>query len=316
MNYCLIKLHFTTAVHFGSSSGGQSLYRSEAIFHADTLYSALSQIALKDGGNAAVESLAQSVRKGELLFSDSFPWKGDTLYLPKPVLTAEKMISSGQPVDKKAKKLGWLPSSRIEEYVRCLKQGAAFDYSGINASFGQPTRQTRVQINIGKDSLPYQVGGWQFNDDCGLWLIFGWKAQEIYSYICRLLTLLELEGIGGKTTSGYGKFETQFLEPTEEYIRLLDDYEAPVQILLTASLPNDDELSDILPYAAYKPIRRSGFVQSVNYSPEPLKKKTQYFLNSGATLQKRYSGDLYQVGTGGTHAVYRYSKPLFLGVRP
>ena len=46
----------------------------------------------------------------------------------------------------------------------------------------------------------------------------------------------------------------------------------------------------------------------------PIKKQTQYFLTAGSVLQHTYQGELYDVGIGVSHSVYRYSKPLFMGV--
>lgn len=45
-----------------------------------------------------------------------------------------------------------------------------------------------------------------------------------------------------------------------------------------------------------------------------MKKQTQYFLAAGSVLQHPYQGKLYDVGTALPHPVYRYSKPLFMGV--
>ena len=44
------------------------------------------------------------------------------------------------------------------------------------------------------------------------------------------------------------------------------------------------------------------------------KKKTQYFLAAGSLLPRRFEGDLYEVGPGGAHPVYRYGRPILLGV--
>ena len=46
----------------------------------------------------------------------------------------------------------------------------------------------------------------------------------------------------------------------------------------------------------------------------PVKKQTQYFLTAGSVLQHTYQGELCDVGIGVPHPVYRYSKPLFMGV--
>lgn len=107
---------------------------------------------------------------------------------------------------------------------------------------------------------------------------------------------------------------------TQETRRLLDrsalaDASAPYQLLLTTSLPRDDELEQTMQHAQYRLIRRSGFIQSNTFNAEPFKKQTQYYLAAGATCTQRYHGDLYTVAESGNHPVYRYSKPMFLGVK-
>ena len=45
------------------------------------------------------------------------------------------------------------------------------------------------------------------------------------------------------------------------------------------------------------------------------KKQTQFFLAAGSLFSQKYHGELFNVYNGGAHKVYRYSKPLFLGVK-
>ena len=83
-------------------------------------------------------------------------------------------------------------------------------------------------------------------------------------------------------------------------------------LLLTTSLPKDEELEEALKDAAFRLIRRSGFVQAV--VPTAVKKRSQYFLSAGAVLQAPFQGALYPVGHTGVHPVYRYGQPLLMGV--
>lgn len=66
-------------------------------------------------------------------------------------------------------------------------------------------------------------------------------------------------------------------------------------------------------HACCQVVRRGGFVQPGAVANGARKKQTQYFLAAGAVLGRRFSGDLYDVG-GGAAPVYRYGKPMFLGV--
>ena len=84
-------------------------------------------------------------------------------------------------------------------------------------------------------------------------------------------------------------------------------------LLLTSSLPTGEEMDAALEGAAFQLARRGGFA-STEWVETPVKKQTQYFLTAGSVLQHTYQGELYDVGIGVPHPVYRYSKPLFMGV--
>ena len=82
-------------------------------------------------------------------------------------------------------------------------------------------------------------------------------------------------------------------------------------LLLTTSLPEEEELEGALKDGDFRLIRRSGFVQAELSTA--MKKRSQYFLSAGAVLQAPFQGALYQVGHTGAHPVYRYGRPLLLG---
>lgn len=87
-----------------------------------------------------------------------------------------------------------------------------------------------------------------------------------------------------------------------------------MHLLLSTALPKEDELSEALDGASYKLIKRSGFVASTEYAPESRKKRDLYVCSAGSCFQHCFKGDIYDVSDGGNHSVYRYAKPLFMGV--
>ena len=78
------------------------------------------------------------------------------------------------------------------------------------------------------------------------------------------------------------------------------------------STAEEEELEGALKDGDFRLIRRSGFVQAELSTA--MKKRSQYFLSAGAVLQAPFQGALYQVGHTGAHPVYRYGRPLLLGV--
>ncbi|MGI6577829.1 MAG: type III-A CRISPR-associated RAMP protein Csm4 [Eubacteriales bacterium] len=123
-------------------------------------------------------------------------------------------------------------------------------------------------------------------------------------------------------SSGYGKFEVlEWVDlqetPNHVYALLkgfLERQDANRFISLTTSLPAEDEIRNVIEGSTYALIRRGGFIQSESFSKTPLKKLTQFFFAAGSTFLRPYKGDVYNVAPNGNHPVYRYSKPILLGV--
>lgn len=320
MNYLLIRLGFDTAVHFGASDSAQSLATSQDHLPADTLFSALCHTALQLYGPAGIEQLCTWVKSGELLLSDMLPWRGDDCFLPRPcALAAESGESEGARV-KAMKKLLWIPALSFDEYAAALRSGRTYDAEPV--SFGLACESTRASLGQKEEAVPYRVGLFRFEDNCGLYVIAALCSHGQKEMLMALFRALGLGGIGGKVSSGCGKFHVVdavlLKEGTDPQARWL--YGALKEnrghsLLLSASLPRDDELDKAMEGARYRLLRRSGFVASDTYSPEPMKKRTQYFFRTGSVFLNRYEGALYQVGGSGSHPVYRYGRPLFLGVK-
>lgn len=324
MNYYLFKLKFDTAVHFGGSDSALSLYTSEDHFYADTLFSALCHTALSMEGPEGAEALCRQAEAGELVLSDSMPWKGDALYLPKPFLYGEGKQETPPRLRKAMKKLAWLPVEAMGAFSDSIRGGEPFDAEQYDARFGISDEMTKARIGRqdGEDTLPYQVGVFRFAPDCGLWFIAGCQTEEQGEKLEKLVTLLGLGGLGGKVTAGYGKFQIN------DYIYLNEPFDGQTSwlyeglcredsssyLLLTTSLPSEEELDELIPDATFQLTRRGGFVQSASNGAQGRKKRTQYFLSAGSMLPSRFRGQLYEVGEGASHSVVRFSSPVLLGV--
>lgn len=322
MNYSLVKLRFTTAVHFGLSDSALSLYGSSSGFCADTLFSALCHTVLTLHGPQAVELLCTQAKGGELLLSDSLPWKGDMLFLPKPLITAESRQELPPNLRKAMKKLKWLPVESFDAFARSLHGDGVFDASKYPQHFGREDQVTKAHCAPGRDTEPYQVGTFQFEPDCGLSILIGCKTDEQQQQLVYLLKVLGLSGIGGKTSAGYGRFQVAEVLPIipdgSEQIHwlyhALTAEQAKRFLLLTTSLPRQDELGSAVKDGFFQLVRRAGFMYPDEQTTAGIKKQTQHFLGAGAVLSNRFTGDLYAVCPGAPHTVYRYSKPIFLGV--
>lgn len=319
MNYYLFKLRFSTAVHFGFSDSALSLYTSDDHFCGDTLFSALCHTAKSLQGSAGLERLCAWVREDRLRLSDSMPWWGERYYLPKPYVISEHKTEVPARLRKAIKKLRWIELSSFQDFADSVHGGGL--YQPRQQEFGIRSEQTKVSL-AGQESVPYQVGTWQFYPDCGLYILAGCKDPEVAAWLETLMRGLGLGGIGGKVTAGYGRFSLDrvidLAGAEDAGLRWLNNAlngkTGGRQMLLTTSLPQDGELEEVMEGAGYQLVRRSGFANTEGYAEGYLKKQTQYYLAAGSVLGRRFRGDLYPVADGADHPVYRYGMPLFLEV--
>ena len=166
MDYTLYCLEFMNGVHFGKGN----LDRTEITFHADTLFSALFQEALKLGKQ---ERFLRSVSDGRIVLSDAFPYIGRTYYVPKPMIPVQiqEEKKQGDSRQKKLfKNLKYIPVNTISDFVNGTfpeEHMEDMKYLGI--------QKMKVSVGIrGKEEPePYQVSIWYFNEETGLYILAG-----------------------------------------------------------------------------------------------------------------------------------------------
>lgn len=306
MKYKLYKMNFTSPVHFGEGHLGGS---SEC-FLADRLFSALYIEAMKTGRDTA-EKLCKAADNGELLLSDGLPYIGGELYIPKPVIRIDGGESSS--VLKKAfKKLTYVPVSRLDEYL----SGALNPVVEAERlkQLGRYADTTRAAIrNDTDDALPYRVGTYSFSSGSGLYFIAGYENQEIFNLLDDTIMSLGYTGIGGKVSSGLGKFSA-FPEdvPAVMLDRLTGEHDR--YITLSVSMAKDEQLEKALENSGYMLIKRSGFISSQTYAETQRKKREMYCFAAGSCFENRFDGYIADLSDGGEHPVYRYAVPMFMGV--
>lgn len=303
MNYKIYKMIFIQGVHFGD----HSLEKSEITFQADTLFSALCIEALKID---KLDELLESVKEDHLVFSDAFPYMGQEFFIPKPMKKIEQVVQSEDVTTrKKFKKLEYIQVSLLDQYLKgqySINKGSDIKKLGVHAL------KTSASIRGNEEAVPYRVGIYRFKEENGLYIVVGYDSQEILDLFDELFEMLSLSGIGGKKNSGLGHFDLEIAElPKELNKRLNTKGEV---MTLSVSLPTEDELDDVLDDSRYLLVKRSGFVDSYTYSKEQRRKKDIYLFKAGSCFNKTYQGDVYDVSSGGNHSVYKYAKPLFMGV--
>lgn len=322
MHYCLYKLKFSTSLHIGSDSGSSSLSSAEMTVHSDTLFSALCIEALASNELDRFLTMAKS---DKFLLSDLLPYKDDEFYLPKLIAKIELGISDDNSKDRKEyKKLKYIPAAHFKDYIAFLKGTGGFDVKRENFSFSPGISQVRTSVGISgnEEPEPYHLGTFTFHDNYGLYVIIGYESDDDFNLLERLLNALSFSGIGGKRTVGLGKFsiddaiylDAPFNESLEAISEMLENKNSTYSMTINTSLPKVEELHNTVKNGFFTLLRRGGFVQSGTYSPTPLKKKEIYSFSAGSCFMDKYKGDIYDVSNEGGHPVYRFLKPLFMGV--
>lgn len=310
MEYFLYKLRFTTALHIGKDNSGPSLDNGQMAIHADTLFAALCCEGVRKG---KTEQIVKHFQEGTLVISDALPYDREELYLPKPIIYLKNIKREDAGQKKNLRKIEYIPLKRFNEYINNLSE-ADLDLNKLHYSFGQLSTVTRVALKGTEQPLPYHLAAWKFREGCGLYTIVGVKDNDALSLFEKLLSDLGWSGIGGKQSSGWGKYEIEKIKPPEELQKMLNDEKAAYQMLLGTALPVDEELEEVLASGWYSLIRRGGFVRSETYAPVQLKKRSIYMLGPGSCLSKRFSGDMHDLSDNGAHPVWRCANTLFVGV--
>ena len=315
MNYCIYKLKFLAPLHTGQGDGSVALTNAAMTLHADTVFSAVCN----EAGSDTARKVIELCKKGRLLFSDTFPYCGDVLYIPKPIYPLDDGVKFDVENRKSIKAVEWLPAS--EKSVKAFSEyisGKMFDTKAWDKTFAKRTIQTKASIRSGKENaMPYRLGVYEFEDNCGLYGIIGYEDEADRELICKIFSVMSYSGIGGFVSSGCGRFDFELENENNDYAKFLLsrlNSSSEKYMLLTSSLPKEDELESTLDGGYYSVLRRGGFSFSPN-AAAMVKKKTQYFLGSGSVVRSKFEGDVYEVGENGTHTIYRYSKPIFMEVK-
>lgn len=295
MTYKMYILDFDSA-HFGAGT----LDSSKMTFSADRLFSALVIEANKMGRLDEFLSLAN---QDDFVLTDAFPYQ-DRPFLPKPIgfpkfdqVDLNKDVKEVRRQAKLAKKLQFIPLEKFDHYVN----GALFE----DEEHAVTNIVTKNQPHV--DGALYQVATTRFLDDTALYVL----ATES-PLLDEMMTSLQFSGIGGKRSSGYGRFDLIIKEiPENLESRLTRSYQGNV-MTLTTSLPTGEDLPSAMDQGSYLVTKSSGFAFST-VSNRNYRKQDLFKFTAGSTFLETFAGQIVDVRPlGFPHAVFNYAKPLFL----
>ena len=307
MKYKLFKLQFSTAVHFGA--GG--LTTTSDTLMADTVFSALCTEAAKAGTDPS--SFIDAVKEGRLRISDALPFIGDRFYVPKPLaeITSDKEGDSS--IKKALKRLPYIPVDCLEEYMNGMLN-IIEEADVFQKCLGQEYLVEKAAVETGEETRPYAVDLYRYYKGSGLYICLGYEKDDDYYLFSDLLEILSYAGIGGKISSGYGRFTAVPIVPSKEFAKRLEGKNWKQYLSLSVSLPDREELDGVIKDANVRLCKRSGWVSPGLGTEQLRKRKDIYMFTSGSVFKNPFSGCLFDLSDGGSHPVLRYGYPMFMGV--
>lgn len=309
MQLQLYKLKFDAA-HFGD--GG--LETSTPTFTAQRLYSALYLEALKLGKEDELTELAQS---GDLRLSDGL-FESYGLYFPKPIgyprredLKNHIDKNEGRRQSKLSKNINFMHeydfsdyingvAEDLEEIVEYERELYKTEYRGANTIGWSAENQLF-------EATPYRFAVTNYFQDSNL-VVIGTKHELIEL----LFESLQYSGLGGKRSSGLGRFKLLAEELNDDIKKSVSTQVDGPCMLLNHSLPIDDELDEVLDSEAAFLLKRFGGFAYSEETEEHYRKEDYYLFESGSTFNKSFNGEMVDVSPSGfPHPVWLYNQPLF-----
>ena len=250
----LFKLAPRTAFHFGQRAVG--VEGTQVFCHADTLFSALCLMLRElepDGHAALTRFLEQFPRPGQpakpppFRLTSAFPYAGEVLFFPKPLVPANLELTARQEHSKELKEVefvsqgiftAWLNNEPLDGYLEdenflhggnlwvTPAEGKALegfrDEETGKVQLWKTDTVPRVTVDrVTAKSAVYQAGRGRYrrikleNGElrAGLWVLVDWpdgKPDEAQlDWLTKLFTVLGDSGIGGERSAGYGQFDLE-----------------------------------------------------------------------------------------------------------
>ncbi len=323
--YSILRLNFKTAVRFGNGKGAAGLDAGKISLPSDSLFSAVFTEYIRFFGEEEADKLVASFEKAETAISSLFPWKrtdkGFSYYIPRPIFPGVKRNSEDN-VKKQLKKIKYISLSNLKKYIDFINGKTDLgEESEWDLNIGSEMVTDRVNLT-GEKPEPYRVTSYRFVEGSGLYFVIRYTDKALFENFIKAVELLGISGIGGKVSSGLGKYTLDIdnMEGQGEEKLLYDmmeDKNAKVQMLIGAYHPKEEEIEK-LKQEGYTYIleKRDGFCTSPYFSNAngPLKRKSCIMVAEGSCFAERLEGQILDLSYGNFHKVYRLGKTLFVGV--
>ena len=105
---------------------------------------------------------------------------------------------------KRIKKTTFVRASKMQEFITALNHKQIFEIDEPLFAY----KEINIKVNNRlKESMPYFINTYHFVDNAGLYFVVGFENKDDLLILDELIKSLGYTGIGGKHSSGYGKYE-------------------------------------------------------------------------------------------------------------
>lgn len=298
------------------------------------MFSAICSEMVSAQSYDTLEKFVNLAKNGRLKLSDLFPYhsddKGNTsFYLPRPKIDFNTSIDTDDLKKTRSRLMNekflskekFFKITELKKIIEMLATGKN-RIRGEIVEFAESSVTTKVNCRNGV-SMPYFISSHTFKEGNGLYGIIELDISDIaekeviLNQLQNFIELLGYSGIGGKRSSGYGKFELlddildvaegDFYEDIAELNKMLTAEKAPMYMSVSVLHPLESELGDVKK-GWYSIKKRSGFSDNI-------KRNDIYMIEAGSCFQKKIIGNIIDISDKRiNHPVYKYGAGMYVGL--
>jgi len=334
----LYRLRPRSPFHFGER--GVRIESTDAVFNSDSLFGALATgIRMWHGAEVLGEILSRFRERPPFRVASLFPYAGDVLLFPMPLLTLPLEREAEDTHGIRLKNVRFVSRGILEALLH--RQALDSHLSRDNLCQGGRvwfTHEERASLPLARQegvlwrrqvvsalsvdrmvaaSQVYRSGLISFSPDCGLHFLVEMEDTSSRAIVENALDYLSQAGLGGRRSAGHGQFSIESAAPFAPF------WPAGGDLFVTLSLyhPTLEELENgiLTGEAAYELCRRDGWVSSPERAGQ--RRRSTCFISEGSVLRSP-AGASYGELVDATpqsevekHPVYRYGYAFPIGVQ-
>lgn len=291
------RLEFTAPLHI--SSGGFGLESADSFIHSDTLYSAISVMAVDLLGEKTAKEMFLDPASQHLALSSAFPWREDVFFFPRPLsLFAgwNKKEEAEVDFNKRWRQTRFISEELLRQalpggkvFLKKEMFGAYYNNNCLSHkkldNFIDNVEIPRVVLDrVSNNANIFHFAQVSFAQRAGLFFLARFASDDVERAFESVLRSLGDEGIGGERSSGKGSFKEPVSEGFSEPV-----LENPNGFLnLSLYIPAENEIGRIdFQKSNYRLLNRRGWINR-----HTARRKTRRVFTEGSVL--RFSGEPFE----------------------